>query len=114
MSGPGCGRIEIFSVCLRSLTALTLPSLSLHVFVRALPRTASIPVVGHPDGHGALAAPDTHVSSNGGPVACNVLYLVPVARCEGSEKGGVRSNIPDYHFHGPGRSRRVSQLAMNG
>ena len=85
MSGPGCGRIEIFSVCLRGLTALTLPALSLHVFVRALPRTASIPVVGHSDGHGALAAPHTHVSSNGGSVACNVLlYLVPVQSWEGA------------------------------
>ena len=85
----------------------TLPGLSLDVFVRALPLPASVPVVGHSNGHGTLTAPDTYVSSNGGPVACNVLYLVPASPWECSEKGGVRSNIQDYHFHGLGRPQLV-------
>ena len=63
MSGPGCHGIA---------RPLTDPALSLHRFARALPLSVSIPVVRHPDGHGALTASDTHVSSYGGPMAYNV------------------------------------------
>ena len=97
MSGPRSGRFEILFA-----RPLTWPALSVLRFVRTFPPPVSIPVVGHTGGHGALASSDTHVSTDGGSVACNVGYLVAVSQSM-LRWGGVRSNIQDYHFHGLGR-----------
>ena len=37
-----------------------------------------VPVVGHPDRHGALTSPDTHVGCDCGAVSWNILYWINI------------------------------------